>query len=129
KGKRWRYPIGTTITLGSIKSRYFLTAYGRMGHDLVCGSDADAIWLSLTCLWEEVRQKGQGQPISIPIIGSDLARTGLSRMTLIKLIIMSFIVASKKKFISRQLTIIIHLDDLDAVNLYEIGDFMKATCY
>ncbi|MTJ17659.1 hypothetical protein FJR09_01265 [Dolichospermum sp. UHCC 0406] len=28
RGKAWRYPIGTTITLGSYEKRYFLTAYG-----------------------------------------------------------------------------------------------------
>jgi hypothetical protein len=28
KGKTWRYPIGTTITLGTHDRRYFLTAYG-----------------------------------------------------------------------------------------------------
>jgi hypothetical protein len=128
-GKRWRYPVGTTITLGTINSRYFLTAYGQMGHDLVCGSDADSIWLSLSCLWEEFRQKGQGADLSIPVIGSDLARTGIPRMTLIKIIIISFITASKKKFVSRQLTIVINPADLESVNLYEIGNFIKATCY
>jgi hypothetical protein len=128
-GKRWRYPVGTTITLGSIKPRYFLIAYGQMGADLVCGSDADSIWLTLSCLWAEFRQKGQGENLSIPVVGSDLARTGIPRMTLIKMIIISFITASKKKFVSRQLTIVINPTDLESVNLYEIGNFIKATCY
>jgi hypothetical protein len=100
-----------------------------MGSDLVCGSDGDAIWLSLSCLWEEIRQKGQGQNVSIPVIGSDMARTGLSRMILIKLIILSFVVASKKKFVCKQLTIIVYPEDFDSINLYDIADFMEANCY
>jgi site-specific recombinase XerD len=117
-GKRMRYPVGTAITLGSQSTRYFLTAYGRMGNDLRCTADANALWLSLNGLWEEIRLRGQGMNVVTPILGSDLARTGLPRMALIKLIVMSFIIASKKQFIARKLTIVIHPNDVDAVNLY-----------
>jgi hypothetical protein len=83
KGKSWRYPIGTTLVLGSLERRYFLTAYGSMGNDLRVKSTADYIWISLSKLWEQVRLKGHGLAIAIPVIGSDLARTNLPRMALI----------------------------------------------
>lgn len=131
QGKRWRYPIGTTIALGPLDSRYFLTAYGRMenGLKLKCTSDADSIWLSLSRLWEEVRLKGQGKPVAIPVIGSDLARTGLPRMALIKMIIISFIVASKKQFVTRQLTVVVYPEDLNSVNLYDLKEFLTSACF
>jgi len=127
-GKRWRYPTGTTISLGSPTSRYFLTAYGRMGKDLKCKSDADTLWQCLCQLWEEIRLKGQGTPVSTPVFGSDLARTGLPRMALIKLIILSFIGASKREFVTKRLTVI-HPDDLHCVNLHDLREFLKSSCF
>lgn len=128
-GKNLRYPIGTTITLGNVNKRYFLTAYSTMSADLICTGSADSIIESLDCLWDEIRKRGQGYPISMPIIGSDLARTGLNRMVLIKLIAGSFILASKRKFITKELTITIHPNDIEQVNLYEIHDFLKTVCF
>lgn len=129
KGKNWRYPVGTTIVLGAGSRRYFLSAYGFMGNDLRVKSTADAIWSSLSKLWEQVRLKGHGLDIAIPVIGSDLARTNLPRMALIKLIIISFIAASKKEFVARKLTVVIHPKDLDAVDYSALKDFLESTCF
>jgi hypothetical protein len=129
KGKFWRYPIGTTLVLGSSDRRYFLNAYGYMSNDLRVKSTADDIWRSLSCLWEQVRLKGHGLEVAIPIIGSDLARTNLPRMTLTKLIIISFIAASKKDFVSNKLTVVIYPKDLDSVDFYALEDFLESTCF
>lgn len=129
KGKNWRYPIGTTLALGLPDRRFFLNAYGYMGNDLRVKSSADDIWRSLSCLWEQVRLKGHGLEVTIPVIGSDLARTNLPRMTLTKLIIISFIAASKKDFVTKKLTVIIHPKDLDSVDLYALEDFLDSACF
>jgi hypothetical protein len=129
QGKRWRYPLGTTIVLGSLPSRYFLVAYGYMGNNLQCNSDADTIQHSLSCLWNEIRLKGQGSPVAIPVIGSDLARTNIPRMMAVKMIILSFIVASKEKFIADKLTVVIHPKDIASVNLYALQEFLTSACY
>ena len=128
-GKRIRYPVGTTIALGSVEQRYFLAAYGRMGNDLKCESDADALWLALSNLWEEVRLKGQSMPIAMPIVGSDLARTNLPRMTLIRLILLSFVVASKNGYVSEKLTVVIHPKDLSTLNYYSLQDCLMSACF
>lgn len=129
KGKFWRYPIGTTIALGSSDKRYFWTAYGYMGNDLRVQSNADDIWNSLSRLWEEVRRKGHGMDVAIPVIGADLARTNLPRMALAKLIILSFIVASKKDFVTRKLTLVIYPRDLDNTDFYSLEDFLNSACF
>jgi len=129
KGKNWRYPIGTTIVLGTEGRRYFLSAYGFMGNDLSVKSTVDDIWEALSCLWRQVRLRGHGRSISIPIIGSELARTGLPRMFLAKLIIISFIAASKERFVANQLTLLICPKDLDKVDLPELEDFLASTLF
>lgn len=129
RGKNWRYPIGTTLTLGSHDKRYFLIAYGYMNNDLTVQSNSDYILTSLSNLWKEVRLKGHGMDIAIPIVGSDLARTGLPRMALAKLIITSFIIASKEKYVTRKLTVTIFPRDLDSIDLYELEDFLVTACF
>jgi hypothetical protein len=129
RGKAWRYPIGTTITLGSHEKRYFLVAYGRMNNDLTVESNPDFISVSLDNLWQEVRRKCNGTDVAIPIIGSDLARTGLSRMQLAKLIITSFILESKRRFITRKLTVMIYPKDLASVDFYELQEFLQSACF
>ncbi|MBW4538750.1 MAG: hypothetical protein KME43_06325 [Myxacorys chilensis ATA2-1-KO14] len=128
-GKTWRYPIGTTITLGSHDKRYFLTAYGYMSNDMTVQSNVDFVWQSLSKLWQEIRLKGHSIDVSIPIIGADLARTGLPRMALVKLIITSFIVASKEKFITRKLTVMIYPNDVESIDFYELEEFLTSACF
>lgn len=129
RGKTERYPIGTTPVLGAEGRRYFLSAYGRMGNDLRVKSTVDDIWVSLGCLWEQVRLRGHGCGVSIPIIGSELARTNLPRMTLTKLIIMSFIVASKREYIAPRLTVVIYPSDIDKVDLPALEEFLESVCF
>lgn len=129
RGKIWRYPIGTTITLGNEEKRYFLVAYGYMNNDLKVSSNIDYIWNSLSNLWEEVRHRGHGENIAIPVVGTDLARTNLPRMALIKLIVISFVAASKNEFISRKLTIVIYHKDLENIDFYELEDFLTSACF
>jgi Domain of unknown function (DUF6430) len=84
---------------------------------------------SLSKLWQEVRLKGHSIDVSIPIIGADLARTSLPRMVLAKLIITSFVIASKEKFITRKLTVMIHPKDIESVDFYELEEFLTSACF
>lgn len=123
-GKIDAYPIGTTISLGTPDRRYFLPAYCMMDDDCKASSDYKMIWESLNKLWEKIRQKGQGYRISMGVIGSDCARTGLTRMFLIKMIIISFLSATKKEPFTKKLTIIVWKDDKEFVNLHNIKRFV-----
>jgi Domain of unknown function (DUF6430) len=100
-----------------------------MNNDLTVSSDSDHILTALSSLWKEIRLKGHGMNVSIPIIGADLARTGLPRMALAKLIITSFIIASKEKYVTRKLTIMVFPADLDSVDFYELKDFLSTACF
>ena len=120
KGKNKRFPLGTTITLGSGTKCYFLSAYSCMGSDLKAKSTIDNLWVSLSEIWGEVRLKGQGTKLSMPVVGSELARLSADRNILIKLIALSFVLNSKEEFICEELKIIIHKNDLKYINLVDI---------
>ncbi|HMD90615.1 MAG TPA: macro domain-containing protein, partial [Anaerolineaceae bacterium] len=126
QGKNIRYPIGTVATLSVGTKKYFCSAYSCMGNDLKAQSDIFKLTTSLEMLWENIRLKGQGEKISMAVLGSDLARIGTaSHSNLIKLIISSFILASRKERISEQLTIVIHQNNLEKINMFDINDFLQ----
>lgn len=125
KGKNIRYPIGTVVTVVGSK-KYFCSAYSRMGNDLKAQSDINKLSTSLTMLWDEIRLKGQKEKISMGVLGSDLARIGTaSHSNLIKLIVSSFILASREIPIAKELVIVIHENNLEKVNMLELNDFLQ----
>ncbi|MGZ4162681.1 MAG: macro domain-containing protein [Tumebacillaceae bacterium] len=129
RGKNERYPIGTTIAIGTTSQRFFLTAYSFMTNRLMSKSTPNGIWKALGNLWHEVRVKGQGKKVAMGILGSDLARTSTTREMLINMIILSFVLASKERFITRELVILIHPKDMEHVNLVELQNYVKKLCY
>jgi len=126
QGKNMRYPIGTVATLSVGTKKYFCSAYSLMANDLKAQSDISMLTKSLEMLWEEIRLKGQREKVAMAVLGSDLARIGeASHSNLIKLILSSFILASRKKKISEQLTIVIHSENLEKVNMLDLEDFLQ----
>ncbi|MEV0941751.1 macro domain-containing protein [Micromonospora wenchangensis] len=126
-GKRTRYPIGTIAVVGTPGQHIFATAYSRLGNDLVPRSSVDDIWVSLNRLWAAVYERAERRPLSLPIIGSGLARIDeLDRESLLKLILISFLARSREMPICRELRVIIHPDDLHSVDLLEVRAFLRA---
>lgn len=127
QGKKTRYPIGTVATLTAGTKKYYCSAYSFMGNDLKAQSDIKKLSTSLDMLWEEIRLKGQRGKVAMAVLGSDLARIGTaSHSNLIKLIVSSFLLASRESPISEQLTIIIYPSNLGKVNMLELNDFLQS---
>lgn len=129
RGKQWRYPLGIALALREGRRYYFLSAYGRMGNDLMVQSSVDYIWQSLNTLWETIRQYGHTYSVAMPIIGTDLARIKFHRKAMIQLIVLSFIAASKEKIVTSKLTIVVHPNDLASVNVAELEEFLEMACF
>ena len=126
QGKNKRYPIGTVATLTMGTKKYFCSAYCRMGNNLKAQSDIKKLSTSLEILWEEIRLKGQCEKVAMAVLGSDLARIGTaSHSNLIKLIVSSFILASREKQITKELVIVIHQSNLEKVNMMELNEFLQ----
>ena len=99
-----------------------------MGNNLKVKTTTNDLWCSLNRLWETAREKGHGLEIAMPIVGSDLARTNLSRMMLIRIIILSFITASQQDFITKKLTLIIYRQDVDSIDIPTVESFLSSVC-
>jgi hypothetical protein len=65
-------------------------------------------------------------PVIMPVIGSDLARVnGVSHSSLVKLIVLSFIINSRIEPISKELAIHIHPSNKHKVDMNEIENFLN----
>ena len=119
RGRRTRYPMGTTVAVPIDGRRVFATAYSRLGNDLVARSDAEDLRLSLMKLWDSVALHGQYRPVAIPLIGSGLARVvELDRGRLAALIVETFVLSCVgNTAIAPELRIVIRPEELTRTDL------------
>lgn len=125
-GKLARYPLGTVAVLGEPRRLIFAVAYGRMGNDLVASAPVEDLWHCYTSLWDAVYRRGQRGALSVPLMGSGLARIDtLDRGNLLRLILLSFVAYSRLRIICHELRIVIAPDDIRRVDLAGLGNFLQ----
>lgn len=125
-GKLARYPLGTVAVLGQPRRLIFASAYGRMGNDLVAHAPVEDLWHCYTALWDAVYRHGQRGALSVPLMGSGLARIDtLDRGNLLRLILMSFMAYSRLRLICHELRIVIYPGDVQRVDLAGLRDFLQ----
>lgn len=126
-GKARRYEIGTVARVSHGDTRYFLTAFARMSSDSPPRVRSTVEWLqvSLARLWNVVDAAGQREPVHAPVIGSHLARLGVSRTLLIQMIVLSFIAAESR---SASLTVWVSEKDAEVVDMAELDEWLRGLC-
>ncbi|WP_405992485.1 macro domain-containing protein [Streptomyces sp. NBC_00986] len=119
RGRRVRYPVGTTVAVPVDGRRIFAVAYSRLGNDLVARSGNEDLRASLDHLWASVAVHGLFRPVAVPLVGSGLARvTDLDRGQLVGLIVDSFIAACRlHPALTPELRIVIRPEDLASTDL------------
>lgn len=125
RGKTLRFPNGTTAVVEKANSRYFLVAYTKMRNDLRVESDICMLANALRECWGQIRTSGANQPVHMGVVGSGLARIGLSRSLLIQFIVLSFLDAQKNGSLTSHLTIYVAESDIDHVSFSDMGDWLS----
>jgi transcriptional regulator with XRE-family HTH domain len=126
-GKLSRYPIGTVAVLGKPRRLIFGIAYGSMGNDLVVRTTVEELWHAFHQLWSAVYLHGQRGALSIPLMGSGLARVdNLDRENLLRLILLSFVAFSRQNLICHELRVVIPPGDVDRIDLVSVREFLHA---
>jgi hypothetical protein len=128
-GKVIRYPIGTVAIVSSGQGRYFLPAFARMSATLPAhvGATIEGLQVALAQTWHAINVAGQREPVHAPILGSHLARLGVSRTLLAQMIILSFIAATRSGGPS-SLTIWIAPQDRDIVDMVVLDEWLRGLC-
>lgn len=117
KGKKYRFSIGSTISVPHNNSLYFLFALSKT--DLQCNAySAPSIMLeALDGLWKKVRLEGNGEDINLPLIGDGLSRIGLPKSQLIQLVLISLLNSVKERDLSSRVRIVLLEDTFEKVDL------------
>ncbi|MET7429520.1 MULTISPECIES: macro domain-containing protein [Streptomyces] len=125
RGKRARYPVGTVAVLGTRPDLVFAVAYSRMGNDCVASSKVQDLWLGLDRLWDAVHRHGQLERLTMPLTGAGLARLhDLDEDSLLRLILLSFVVHSWERPVCRELHVVVRPGELARIDLPETGAFL-----
>jgi hypothetical protein len=128
-GKSMRYPIGTVAIVRRGKARYFLPAFTHMSSTRPPHVNAtiEDLQVALAGTWRAINAAGQREPVHAPIIGSHLARLGVSRTLLVQMIILSFIAATRSGGPS-SLTVWIAAHDRDIVDMVVLDEWLRGLC-
>jgi hypothetical protein len=129
-GKTTRYDVGTVATVRQGQSRFFLIAFTRMSSTLPANvaSSIEELQMSLARTWSAIAQAGQREPVHLPILGSNLARLGVSRTLLIQMILLSFIAAETRGRVASSVTVYVSPDDWKTVDMAALDDWLRGLC-
>ncbi|NUP46126.1 MAG: hypothetical protein HOW97_02250 [Catenulispora sp.] len=127
-GKLDRYPLGTVAVLGSAPRRYYGLAYSRMSNACVAESSVTNVWNSLMRLWPVVRDTADLGTVSITAMGMGLARLSgqITQADIVRLIIISFLTASRETVVTSHLRIVLSPDAAEQTDLKALRDYLNA---
>lgn len=127
-GKRIRYPIGTVAVARRGDGRFFLAAFCQMSNTMPAhvSSSMEHLQVALARTWEAINAAGQRDPAHTPVLGSNLARLGVTHTLLIQMIVLSFIAARAGG--PSELTVWIAHADRDTVDLAMLDQWLHGLC-
>jgi hypothetical protein len=128
-GKQAVYPVGTVATImPAIRQLYFCVAYTEMNNRNEARGTVDGIWRSLNNVWDEVRARGNGEPISIAVIGGGQARISqyFPAQDSIRFIALSYMFASRKEKVASRLSIVAEKSTVQNLDMLELQAFLKS---
>lgn len=106
-------------------NKYCLFALTKTDDNYTAYTSPSLILESLSGLWNKARDVCNGYPISIPLIGSGLAKSGLPPMRIIELILTSLLFETKKQEITNDVNIVLHHSVYDDVDLKQILNYWR----
>lgn len=127
-GKTVKYGVGTVAVVRHSPRFLFFVAYTEMNAGNEALGTVDGVWRSLSSLWEAVSARGNGDAISVPVIGGGQARMSnlLPAQDSIRLIALSFMFASRKQKVCDELRIVVQPEDYERLDRMEIQSFLSS---
>ena len=127
-GKCETYPLGTIAVIQHNRRHYFCAAYTEMNDRNEAQGTVAGVWRCLENLWDEVRVRSNGDPVAMPVIGGGQARMSqvLPAQDSIRLIIMSFLLASRDRRVCDRLDIVVREQDVRTLDMLELQAFLTS---
>ena len=131
KGKKEHYEIGTVVKVKPKNRVTYLVAVAHMNNIGKAGESSKEMMMEcLGKLWHHISERGELEPLAVPVLGTGLARCPMTREDMIREIIKSFIAACSEKKFSEKLTIVISENDYRKhdIDLQELGNYLVHHC-
>jgi hypothetical protein len=122
-GKRKEYAVGTCVRLSVPDRTAYFLALTRYNREKTSSATLTDLKTALTKLWSYVRNCGEFEELTIPVIGSGRARVNATHENLAKEIIRSFVAASIEGPFCKCLRVVVYPPDVERGNI----DFAKIT--
>ena len=120
EGKKKQYPIGTTVVITHNSIKYLLFVAAKTDLSDKAFSNPAIMLEALAGFWTKSRCEHNGEKIVIPLVGGGLSGVGLPARSLIELILISILKATKEQELSTSITICLLPDLIKQVDLSEI---------
>lgn len=129
-GNTTRYPIGTAVTMRSEGQTVHFVAAMHIDEQGTAASSRDKFYEALSSLWVHLKHNGEMEPIALPILGSRFGRLNLTRETLIKEIVLSFLAACQDDQFCERLVVVVHPNDVvrHEIDFQELDRFVSLQC-
>lgn len=130
-GKQVEYEIGTLVQINSHGNAYYFLAMSKLNEQRNAYSNVETIDTALRKLWPFVRDQGEMQDLSIPLLGTGRGRVPVLRKKMIEKIAQSFVDGSRDAPFAKRLIIYVHPKDAEnfEINLFEVRDYLSQSIH
>ena len=127
-GKQYLYELGTVVAVSNGPRKVFFSAYAQMNVNNTAGTQIEILTKSLYSLWDEFVAQGNCQPLAITPWGGGPSRISsvLPAQDSIRLIILSFMFASRKQKVSDELTVVVPEPVFKKLDRLELQAFLSS---
>lgn len=126
-GKQSQYAMGTVACLQQPNgTAFYCMAYTEMSANNVARGTIDGLIAAINNLWEVADARGNGRTLCLPVLGQGLARVpALSAEMSVRLIILLFVLRSRRGRVVEELRIVVRPQDEDSIDFRELSRFLK----
>lgn len=130
KGKNKKYPIGTVAKIVPQNQTAYFVAIADINDHGNTHSTFEKLKDALANLWNFLLNRGDMEPLVMPILGTGLSRIKEKREVIIHEIVNSFIAACSSRKFCERLTIVIHPRDLTSCDIKwsDLEEYVKHVC-
>jgi hypothetical protein len=119
-GKDKKYDIGTVGIVTFAEKKYLILALANTNDKYEAYTTPSSFLIALAGLWEKARSECNGFSVSMPLVGTSLGRLGLPEMSVIELIIVSILKATKEREITSEIRIVLYPGNFTDIDLRRI---------
>lgn len=118
KGNNLRFPIGTTGRATTGDNKFLFVALGKTdSSNNVTTASAEALICAVRGMLSKARAACSYEPLSIPLMGSGLSRTGIKKSVLVDLMIAAILEETRQAKVTDTITIVLPVSLDGEINL------------